>query len=73
MAPIFERYAQSVNSKTLDRLIADCIISNIGLIKVDVEGFEYFVFKGGEDALNKPDAPDILFEFVDWAERQSKC
>lgn len=73
MAPVFERNAQSVNSITLDRLIADYKISDIGLIKVDVEGFEYFVFKGGEHTLNKPDAPDILFEFVDWAEKQANA
>jgi hypothetical protein len=34
-----------------------------------VEGFEYFVFKGGSDLLQSPGAPHIIFEFVDWAEK----
>ena len=37
-------------------------------IKVDVEGYEYFVFKGAADILQKKNSPDILFEFLDWAE-----
>ena len=42
------------------------------LIKIDVEGYEYHVFKGATGLLGRPDAPDILFEFVDWAEKQAK-
>lgn len=68
MSPVFEKTGQLVNTITLTKLIADYKAVDIGLIKVDVEGFEYFVFKGSETVLNKPDAPDILFEFVDWAE-----
>lgn len=67
MAPVFEKTAQLVNTITLTKLI-DYKAADIGMIKVDVEGFEYFVFKGGESILQKNDAPDILFEFVDWAE-----
>jgi hypothetical protein len=33
-----------------------------------VEGFEYFVFKGAGCLLKSNEAPDIIFEFVDWAE-----
>ena len=68
MSPVFEKNGQLVNTITLSKLIEDYNIVDIGLIKVDVEGFEYFVFKGGEKYLKKNDAPDILFEFVDWAE-----
>jgi len=32
---------------------------------------KYHVFKGALELLGGKDAPDILFEFVDWAER--KC
>jgi hypothetical protein len=34
---------------------------------VDIEGFEAVVFRGGTNLLSGSDAPDILFEFVDWA------
>jgi methyltransferase, FkbM family len=41
---------------------------NIGFIKIDIEGYEYFALKGGADFFSALHAPDILFEFVDWAE-----
>lgn len=65
MSPVFEKKGQLVNTITLAKLIADYKVDDIGMIKVDVEGFEYFVFKGGESVLRKCNAPDILFEFVD--------
>ena len=34
----------------------------IALLKVDVEGHEYFVFKGGDDTLKRTDI--VYFEFV---------
>jgi len=43
----------------------------VDFIKIDVEGYEYHVFKGAETTLSRPDAPDILFEFVDWAEEKA--
>ena len=73
MAPVFEKNAQSVETITLTKLIGGINLPDIGLIKVDVEGFEYFVFKGGCVPLEKESAPDILFEFVDWAEKQPVC
>ena len=42
------------------------------MIKIDVEGYEYHVFKGAAELLNKKDAPDVIFEFVDWAEEAAK-
>jgi hypothetical protein len=43
----------------------------VGLLKIDVEGYEYHVFKGATELLGREDAPDIIFEFVDWAESAS--
>ncbi|MEJ8842204.1 FkbM family methyltransferase [Lacibacter sp. H375] len=37
----------------------------IALIKIDVEGWELQVFKGGERLLSAPDAPTLLVEFTD--------
>ena len=31
-------------------------------------GFEYFAFKGAEKTLQHINAPDIIFEFLDYAE-----
>ena len=40
-------------------------------MKVDVEGFEALTFIGGRRLLSGSQSPDILFEFVDWAEHQA--
>lgn len=70
MAPIFTDRATKVETISLDDL---CVRSQppISLLKVDVEGFESLVFKGGKSLLQSETAPSILFEFVDWAERSS--
>jgi len=57
-----------VESTTLKDIIKDYSYEGIGFIKIDIEGYEYFAFKGGAHFLLSPIAPDILFEFVDWAE-----
>jgi hypothetical protein len=41
------------------------------MIKIDIEGFEYFAFQGGKKLLQSQHAPDIILEFVFWAEEQA--
>jgi FkbM family methyltransferase len=68
LSPVFTDNSTQVVSITLDELIQTpgC---EAGLIKVDIEGYEYFAFEGGKETLSKPQAPDIYFEFVDWCEK----
>jgi FkbM family methyltransferase len=47
---------------TLDGFCAEHGIDKIAFIKIDVEGFEYEVLKGGRVMLGKPDAPTLHFE-----------
>jgi FkbM family methyltransferase len=47
---------EKIEITTIDHIAKDM---NIGLIKIDVEGFEYFVVKGGLDTI-KRDRPIIL-------------
>ena len=68
MAAVFTDAAEKIETITLDTLILNKGIEKVDLIKIDVEGFEYLAFKGGMKLLTHPNAPDILFEFVDWAE-----
>lgn len=68
MAAVFTDAAENVETITLDTLVLNKGIEKVDLIKIDVEGFEYLAFKGGLKLLTPPTAPDILFEFVDWAE-----
>jgi FkbM family methyltransferase len=72
LSPVFTSQAQRVTTIRLDTLIERLHLTKVDLIKVDVEGYEYHVFKGAETLLIADDAPDIFFEFVDWAEDLAK-
>lgn len=69
LSPVFSKLAIQVISKKVDTIIREHDFSFVNAIKADVEGFEYFVFKGAQELLKKDNAPDIIFEFVDWAEK----
>jgi FkbM family methyltransferase len=69
-SPVFTDIPELVKTIRLDKFFK---VNNIlpNLIKVDVEGYEFLVFKSLSDYkhLNKT---TILFEFVDWAEDLAK-
>jgi FkbM family methyltransferase len=71
LSPVFTKEAQKVATIKLDTLVAQLLIPKVDMIKIDVEGYEYHVFKGAGALLSGNEAPDILFEFVDWAEQQA--
>lgn len=57
----------SVELKTLDSFG----LTNIGFIKIDVEGFEKEVLMGAKETLQKSNYPPILFEcWGEWKERE---
>jgi FkbM family methyltransferase len=66
LSAVFTNEGVSVSTITLSSILA--ANQNVSFIKVDVEGHEYAVFAGGKNHLIAEDAPDVLFEFVDWAE-----
>ncbi len=68
LAPVFTSEGVEVDTITLDALASQAGLAKVGFIKIDVEGFEWHAFAGGSSLLKASDAPDILFEFVDWAE-----
>lgn len=70
MSAVFTDEFETVSTVRVDRLIEKEKIERIGLIKVDIEGYEYFALKGAEKLLQKQTAPDILFEFSAWSERK---
>lgn len=60
----------AVQTTTIDEVAAACFDGHLDFIKVDIEGYEYFAFRGGETLLSSSAAPDILFEFIDDTEAQ---
>jgi FkbM family methyltransferase len=58
----------SVTTRTLDDLVAEQKVRDVSVLKVDVEGHEVAVFRGGEKLLGSSPGPLIVFEFCDWAE-----
>jgi len=48
--------------RRLDDLVREGTIAAPDFIKCDVEGAELLVFRGGQTALDRPDAPIVLFE-----------
>ena len=72
LSPTYTDKATKVRTVTLDTLIAQLQLPRVDLIKIDVEGHEYNVFRGAGLLLGRADAPDILFEFEDWAENAAQ-
>ncbi|HEX8845382.1 MAG TPA: FkbM family methyltransferase [Pyrinomonadaceae bacterium] len=57
-----EPHTVSCHERRLDDLIAEGVLPQPDFIKCDVEGAELLVFRGGRTALDRADAPLILFE-----------
>ena len=68
MSSVFTSKAEMTETITLDELVDQFNIKP-SFIKIDVEGYECQVFRGGKKLLSNPGAPAILFEFIDWAEK----
>jgi FkbM family methyltransferase len=71
LSPVYTTEPVMVEGTTIDTLLQSLQIQQVGFIKADIEGFECMAFKGSQGLLSKPDAPAMLFEFVDWAEENA--
>jgi FkbM family methyltransferase len=71
LAKQFVDAPKSIPCRTVDRLVAEAKLDSVHVMKVDVEGFEAAVFRGAKSLLTGPAPPQIVFEFLDWAERRS--
>lgn len=59
---------ENVNCKTFDTWVLENKITNVGFIKIDVQGFEYDVIKGMSDFLEN--SKDI-FILLEWDEKHT--
>ncbi|MGI8582082.1 MAG: FkbM family methyltransferase [Chitinophagaceae bacterium] len=72
LSSVYTKDSEKIETISLDSLLMVNRIEKVDFIKIDVEGYEYAVFKGSKELLSKNSAPDIFLEFVDWAEGLSK-
>lgn len=56
---------KEVPIETLDKFINEKNISNVRMIKIDVQGWELEVLKGAPNILSNPDAPIICIDYSD--------
>lgn len=58
----------TVNSTTLDLFALENNIERIAVLKADVQGWEYHIFKGAERLFDEKRIGTVIFEFESWAE-----
>lgn len=68
MTNLFDGDRVEVGTESLDNITESLPLDHKVLLKVDVEGYEFPVLRGGEQLLQRTVAPTIVFEFCDWAE-----
>jgi FkbM family methyltransferase len=68
MGPQFHAKPSTVPGRPLDGILAEASVRRVDLLKIDVEGFEARVLAGAKHVLRGPQAPVVVFEFIDWAE-----
>lgn len=65
----FQKYR--VITTSLDIFAAEKQIERIAVLKADVQGWEYYVFKGAERLIDEGKIENIIFEFEWWAEKNA--
>lgn len=59
--------SERVETRTIDSLVRASLIERPFLLKVDVEGWELHVLRGGAETFAGADAPHLIVEFTDVA------
>lgn len=65
LAPQFHAEPCAVSTRALDDLLAEKQVHRVSVLKVDVEGHELAVFRGGRNVLETSPGLAVVFEFCD--------
>lgn len=68
LAPTYSHEFVMVESLSIDKFCKEEKIEVIEWMKIDVQGFELYVFEGMKEMLGAKKIKNILFEFEGWAE-----
>ena len=72
LSPTYTNQSIEVTSISLDQFAVEHAVEKIDWLKVDVQGFEWFVFDGAKQLMAAKKIENILFENEPWAEDQAQ-
>lgn len=61
-----DSHVENVTCRALDSFVSEKNLRQVDVIKIDVEGAEELVLRGGQKFFSAPDSPVIIFELSDW-------
>jgi FkbM family methyltransferase len=68
-----QKGTETIDTITIDSLIAQYNIQQVAMLKVDVEGYEAFVFQGASKSIHAGIINEIIFEFFDEVEADTNA
>ena len=71
LAPVYSNEYIMVDSVSIDEFCREENFDRVDWMKVDVQGFELYVFEGMKEMLQQKKIDNILFEYEAWAEESA--
>jgi FkbM family methyltransferase len=61
-----DSHVEQVACRALDSFVAEKGLAKVDVVKIDVEGAEESVLRGGKRLFSSPDSPTVICELSDW-------
>lgn len=71
LAPVYSNEYLMVDSVSIDEYCSEENIKKVDWMKIDVQGFELYVFEGMKEMLQQKKIKNVLFEYEAWAEESA--